>query len=99
MATTEQQGFVGTSQLRKEDPELITGRGTYVDNISLPGMLWVGLVRSPFAHAKINSIDVSKAMSSTASSPRTPVPTSSSPGRSSWPGRSTTTSRSRSTTR
>ena len=64
MATTEQEtaGFVGTSQLRKEDPELITGQGTYVDNIALPGMLWVGLVRSPFAHAKITSIDVSKAL-------------------------------------
>ena len=63
MATTEQRpaGFVGTSQLRKEDPELITGRGTFVDNIARPGMLWVGIVRSPFAHARINSIDVSKA--------------------------------------
>jgi len=61
MATTDKKGFVGTSQLRKEDPELITGRGGYVDNISLPGMLWVGLVRSPFAHARINSIDVSQA--------------------------------------
>jgi aerobic carbon-monoxide dehydrogenase large subunit len=64
MATTEKTpaGFVGTSQLRKEDPELITGQGTFVDNIALPGMLWVGLVRSPFAHARINSIDVSKAL-------------------------------------
>ncbi len=64
MATTElkEAGFVGTSQLRKEDPELITGQGTYVDNIALPGMLWVGIVRSPYAHARINSIDVSKAL-------------------------------------
>ncbi len=63
MATTEKAAtFVGTSQLRKEDPELVTGRGTFVDNISLQGMLWVGVVRSPFAHAKINSIDVSKAL-------------------------------------
>jgi len=52
---------IGTSRLRKEDAELITGRAGFVDNISLPGMLWVGLVRSPFAHAKINGIDVSNA--------------------------------------
>ena len=53
---------VGTSQLRKEDPELITGRGRYVDNISLPGMLWLGIVRSPYAHARIKGIDTSKAL-------------------------------------
>src|SRR5262245_15567655 len=62
MAVTEPTTkFIGTRQLRKEDPELITGRGRYVDNISLPGMLWVALVRSPFAHARIRSIDVSQA--------------------------------------
>ena len=83
MATTEKAGtFIGTSQLRKEDPELITGRGTYVDNLSLPGMLWVGIVRSPLAHAKIKSIDVSRRSPSTASSLHTPAPTSSSRGRS-----------------
>ena len=62
MAVTEPTTkVIGTSRLRKEDPELITGRGRYVDNISLPGMLWIALVRSPFAHARIRSIDVSKA--------------------------------------
>src|SRR5436190_7081810 len=62
MAVTEPTTkVIGTRQLRKEDPELITGRAKYVDNISLPGMLWVGLVRSPFAHARIRSIDVSSA--------------------------------------
>ena len=62
MATIEKPAtVVGTSQLRKEDPELITGTATYVDNISLPRMLWVGIVRSPFAHARIRSIDVEKA--------------------------------------
>ena len=62
MAVTEPRTkVIGTSRLRKEDPELITGRGRYVDNISLPGMLWVALVRSPFAHARIRSIDVSNA--------------------------------------
>jgi carbon-monoxide dehydrogenase large subunit len=63
MATTETTArYVGTSQLRKEDAELITGRARFVDNISLPGMVWVGLVRSPYAHARINGIDVSKAL-------------------------------------
>jgi carbon-monoxide dehydrogenase large subunit len=54
--------FVGTSQLRKEDPELITGAATFVDDITLPGMLWLAVVRSPFAHARINGIDVSGAL-------------------------------------
>ena len=63
MATTEQpQKSVGTPQVRKEDPELITGRSRYVDDITVPGMLWVHVVRSPFAHARINGVDVSKAL-------------------------------------
>src|SRR5687768_9006111 len=53
--------YVGGGVLRKEDPELVTGHARYVDNMSLPGMLWVGVVRSPFAHARINSVDVSRA--------------------------------------
>jgi aerobic carbon-monoxide dehydrogenase large subunit len=47
---------------RKEDPALVTGRGTYTDNIKLPGMLHIALLRSPFAHAKITHIDVSAAL-------------------------------------
>ena len=63
MATTEQpQKSVGTPQIRKEDPELITGRSRYVDDITVPGMLWAHVVRSPFAHARINGVDVSKAL-------------------------------------
>src|ERR1700749_5069834 len=46
---------------RKEDPRLITGQGTYVDDINLPGQLWAAWVRSPEAHAKIVSIDTSAA--------------------------------------
>ena len=62
MSVTERTSkVIGTSQLRKEDAELITGRARFVDNITVPGMLWVGLVRSPFAHARINGIDVAKA--------------------------------------
>src|SRR5260370_40034474 len=52
---------VGQALRRKEDPRLITGRGRYVDDITLPGTLWAALVRSPEAHAKIVSIDASAA--------------------------------------
>jgi carbon-monoxide dehydrogenase large subunit len=53
---------VGRAMRRKEDPRLITGQGRYVEDISLPGMLWASFVRSPEAHAKIVSIDVSAAL-------------------------------------
>ncbi len=46
---------------RKEDPALIQGRGTYVDDLKRPGQLAAAFVRSPFAHARINSIDTSAA--------------------------------------
>ena len=54
-------GHVGTLMRRKEDPRLITGRARYIDDISLPGMLWAAIVRSPEANAKIVSIDHSAA--------------------------------------
>jgi aerobic carbon-monoxide dehydrogenase large subunit len=54
-------GFVGRSLKRKEDPRLITGRGTYTDDLVLPGMLYAAIVRSPEAHARITSIDTSAA--------------------------------------
>src|ERR1700712_5129270 len=47
--------------LRKEDPRFIRGRGNYVDDINLHGMLHLAILRSPYAHAKIISIDVSAA--------------------------------------
>ena len=53
---------VGQSLRRKEDPRLITGRATYVDDLALPGMLHAAVVRSPEAHAKIVSIDASAAL-------------------------------------
>jgi aerobic carbon-monoxide dehydrogenase large subunit len=52
---------VGQALRRKEDPALITGRGRYIDDITLPGVLYVAFVRSPEAHAKIVSIDASAA--------------------------------------
>jgi len=54
-------GYVGRALKRKEDPRLITGRATYVDDMVLPGMLHAAIVRSPEAHARIASIDVSAA--------------------------------------
>src|SRR5512135_3576737 len=53
---------MGTSLLRKEDARFIRGQGSYVDDIKLPGMLFASLVRSPYAHARIRSIDKSKAL-------------------------------------
>ncbi len=47
MAATEQEAYVGRSVPRKEDATLLTGRGSYVDNLSVPGMLWMAIVRSP----------------------------------------------------
>src|SRR6476620_10291006 len=58
---TKLQGM-GSSRLRKEDARFIRGRGTYVDDIKLPGMLFGAMVRSPYAHARIKSIDKTKAL-------------------------------------
>ncbi len=48
--------------LRKEDPRLVRGMGQFCDDIQLPGMLHLAILRSPFAHAKILSIDTSAAL-------------------------------------
>jgi aerobic carbon-monoxide dehydrogenase large subunit len=62
MATVEETiGGIGESVKRKEDSRFIQGRGNYVDDVSLPGMLHLALLRSPLAHAKINSIDTDAA--------------------------------------
>ncbi len=53
---------MGHSMKRKEDPRFIRGQGRYVDDIQLPGMLYMDIVRSPHAHAKIRSIDTDRAM-------------------------------------
>ena len=53
--------YVGKSVRRKEDPRLITGKGTYVDDVKLVGMLHLALVRSPHAHARIRKINVTRA--------------------------------------
>lgn len=51
----------GSSIKRREDPKLITGQGTYVDDIKLVGMLHAAIVRSPHAHARILNVDTSRA--------------------------------------
>jgi carbon-monoxide dehydrogenase large subunit len=50
--------------LRKEDPRFIRGRGRYTDDIQLPGMLHLAILRSPFAHARILSVDTTAAEAS-----------------------------------
>ncbi|HEV2237880.1 MAG TPA: molybdopterin cofactor-binding domain-containing protein, partial [Ktedonobacterales bacterium] len=55
-------GGLGHSVKRKEDPRFIRGKGNYVDDVKLPGMLYMDIVRSPYAHATIKSIDTSKAL-------------------------------------
>ncbi len=54
---------IGASRKRKEDRHLTTGRSTYVDNMTLPGMVHLAILRSPMAHARITSIDVGDARS------------------------------------
>lgn len=58
MATTS---ALGGSVRRREDPALIQGRGKYVDDVTPVGTTYAAFVRSPFAHARINSIDTSAA--------------------------------------
>ena len=54
--------LVGTSVKRVEDPRFIQGRGRYVANLTLPGMVFVAIKRSPYAHAKITKIDAGEAL-------------------------------------
>ncbi len=73
MTTVEQPGgaapevpaegrrWIGKAVRRREDPKLLTGRAGYVADVVLPGMLHAAVLRSPLAHARIRSIDVSKA--------------------------------------
>src|SRR3954463_925056 len=53
--------MVGAAVVRKEDPALLTGRGTYVDDVRLPGTVHMAYVRSYLAHARILSIDTTDA--------------------------------------
>lgn len=53
--------MLGSPIKRREDPRLITGQATYVDDIKIPGMLHMSVLRSPYGHARINSINTEAA--------------------------------------
>jgi len=60
--TSPEVGGMGHSVKRKEDPRFIRGQGNYVDDVVRPGMVFMDIVRSPYAHAKIKSINTEKAL-------------------------------------
>ena len=60
--TSASIGGMGQSVKRKEDPRMVRGKGTYVDDVKLPGMVYLDIVRSVHAHARIKSIDASRAL-------------------------------------
>src|SRR3954470_15408 len=62
-ATQEPTPVMGYGRMtRKEDPRFVRGQGRYVDDVQLPGMLHLAILRSPLAHARIVSIDTSAAV-------------------------------------
>jgi carbon-monoxide dehydrogenase large subunit len=62
LRTTAEVCGMGHSMKRKEDPRFIRGQGHYVDDVKLPGMVHLDIVRSPFAHARITAIRTEKAL-------------------------------------
>jgi 2-furoyl-CoA dehydrogenase large subunit len=63
VAITLSRKLVGQSIKRKEDLRLITGRGKYLDDLKLPDLHYVAILRSPYPHARIKSIDTTRALS------------------------------------
>ena len=61
MAGIAAERYTGASIKRSEDPRILTGAGRYVDDLKLPGMLHAAFVRSPLAHARVLSVDVTAA--------------------------------------
>ncbi len=59
---TQELGGLGQSVRRKEDARFIRGRGRFVDDVQLPGMAYMKLVRSEYAHARRGEIDTSAAL-------------------------------------
>ena len=55
--------FIGTPMERREDLRFLRGRGTYVDDLKIPGLLYAVILRSPLAHGRVVSIDASAALS------------------------------------
>ncbi len=59
---TSEPRFIGKAVPRVEDPALVSGEVEFIDNVSLPGMLHCAILRSPLAHAKIESINIDEAL-------------------------------------
>ena len=57
-----QKGWAGQNVPRKEDKRLVQGEGVFFDDVKRHGMGYVHFVRSPYAHARIKSVDISKAL-------------------------------------
>jgi CO/xanthine dehydrogenase Mo-binding subunit len=62
MSGPEREAYVGRSVLRLEDDRLLRGVGRFVDDVDVPGQLWLRVVRSPLAHARIVGVDVTAAL-------------------------------------
>jgi carbon-monoxide dehydrogenase large subunit len=60
--TDSERTVLGTRMLRKEDPALLTGEAKYTADMAVPGALHLAVLRSPYAHATINSVDLSGAL-------------------------------------
>jgi len=56
------QTYIGAPIRRGEDVRFLTGKATFIDDVKLPGMLYAAVLRSPHAHARIRSVDVSEAL-------------------------------------
>ena len=63
MSVTEERRatVIGTPMLRREDPALLTGEAKFTSDLAIPGALYLAVLRSPYAHARILSVDVSAA--------------------------------------
>src|SRR5690554_4207353 len=61
MIDPNQRTVLGTRLLRKEDPALLTGEAKFAADLNVPGALYLAVLRSPYAHATINAVDVSAA--------------------------------------
>jgi carbon-monoxide dehydrogenase large subunit len=62
-ASKPKSNAIGQPVRRKEDLRLLTGKGQFTDDFSLPGQAWAAMVRSPYAHARIKRIDSARARS------------------------------------
>jgi len=54
---TPEGGYIGAAIPRREDARLLTGRGTFVDDLEMPGVVHAAMVRSPHAHARVRRVD------------------------------------------